>query len=211
MLRLSRIDLARRAEIGREKSARTRGQILAAARELYVVQTPASITVDAIVANAEIAKGTFYYHFADLAALEDALAEEIVRDLEDLIRPQRATRERGLMRVAVGFRAFLEHFHRDRQWGAFVARRTIEIPKLANVVRDALLADLKDARTNGELCIDDLQFAADLVIAFWTATVLRAQEPKAKSTLAEDATAALLRALGKTPSAAARMAVLSAG
>jgi AcrR family transcriptional regulator len=70
--RMARIDRARRAEIGREKRARTRSQIVAAASSLFAQRAVESVTVDDVVAKAGVAKGTFYVHFDDLAALTAA-------------------------------------------------------------------------------------------------------------------------------------------
>ena len=60
---MGKIDLARRAEIGREKRARTRAQIVEAGLVSFADRPPRTLTVDAIVEAAGVAKGTFYYHF----------------------------------------------------------------------------------------------------------------------------------------------------
>ena len=58
-----RIDLARRAQIGRDRRARTRAELMQAARRLYAARSFDSVTVDDVVNAAEVAKGTFYVHF----------------------------------------------------------------------------------------------------------------------------------------------------
>jgi len=60
---MARVNLARRAEIGSEKRARTRAAILDAARDCYATTTDGSVTVDAVMQAAGLAKGTFYVHF----------------------------------------------------------------------------------------------------------------------------------------------------
>ena len=53
---MAKIDLAKRAEIGRVKSAKTREQLLGAARSLYAQQAIESVTVEDIVREAGVAK-----------------------------------------------------------------------------------------------------------------------------------------------------------
>ena len=68
-----KIDLARRAEIGSEKRARTRAQIVEAGLVLLAERPPEALTVDAIVEAAGVAKGTFYYHFQSVEELVAAV------------------------------------------------------------------------------------------------------------------------------------------
>ena len=58
---MARIDLARRAQIGRDRRARTR-------RALYALTPIEAVTVDDLVGEA-VAKKTFYVHFDGLAEL----------------------------------------------------------------------------------------------------------------------------------------------
>lgn len=61
---MARIDPARRAQIGRDRRARTRSQLIEAARALYSRSAIEAVTVDEVVEEAAVAKGTFYVHFA---------------------------------------------------------------------------------------------------------------------------------------------------
>ena len=84
-----RIDLARRAEIGREKRARTRAQIVEAAAMLLAERPPEALTVDAVVEAAGVAKGTFYYHFESIEELAAAVGEKLGESFDDLLAPAR--------------------------------------------------------------------------------------------------------------------------
>ena len=63
---MANINLERRAEIGREKRARTKAQLIAAAKALFSKRPWELITIDEVVKEAGVAKGTFYTHFNDL-------------------------------------------------------------------------------------------------------------------------------------------------
>ena len=86
---MAKVDLARRAQIGQEKRARTRAALVTAAKSLFALRSIESVTIDEIVAEAELAKGTFYTHFDDLDALTAAVADELVAAFDDLMQPAR--------------------------------------------------------------------------------------------------------------------------
>jgi AcrR family transcriptional regulator len=203
---LARINVERRAEIGRQKSARTKMLILDAARTLYKTGPRTVLTVDAIVEQAGLSKGAFYYHFEDIVAVLAAISDDLTRDLDVLFEPLRMAQTRGLPRVGQGFHAFLVKVALDPEWGLIVARHADDALPFGDAVRSGLVGDLGDARRDGELGLLDVDLAADIVIAFWVRTALRISAAPDKGALIVDATAALLRALGKTPAAASRLA-----
>ena len=57
------------SKIGRDQRAKTREQVMAAARALYAERGFKSVSVDDVVRRAEVARGTFYIHFADIDGL----------------------------------------------------------------------------------------------------------------------------------------------
>jgi AcrR family transcriptional regulator len=71
------IDLARRAEIGAGRRARTRAQLLAAARALFGREGGRSTRVEDICETAAIARGTFYNYFPSFEALQAELFEDL--------------------------------------------------------------------------------------------------------------------------------------
>ena len=86
---MAKIDLARRAEIGRERRARTRAQIVDAAAILLSERPPEALTVDAVVEAAGVAKGTFYYHFQSMEELAAAVGEKLGESFDELLTPAR--------------------------------------------------------------------------------------------------------------------------
>ena len=80
---MAKIDMARRAEIGRDKRARTRAQILEAGTMLLAERPPEALTVDAIVEAAGVAKGTFYYHFQSIEELAAAVGAKLGESFDE--------------------------------------------------------------------------------------------------------------------------------
>jgi hypothetical protein len=72
---MASLELIRRAEIGRQKRARTRSQLIAALRARYSAgKLWNPITVDEVA------------HFDDLQGLTTAVAEDLVRSFDELLQ-----------------------------------------------------------------------------------------------------------------------------
>src|SRR6185295_11550837 len=97
---MAKIDLARRAEIGREKRARTRAQILEASAALLAERPPEALTVDAVVEAAGVAKGTFYYHFEGIDELAATVGEELAKSFDELLAPARLSMPDPIARMS---------------------------------------------------------------------------------------------------------------
>jgi AcrR family transcriptional regulator len=166
---MARIDLTRRAEIGREKRARTRAQLLEGAKSLLAERPLAAITIDDIVAASGVAKGTFYYHFKDIVELAGAVARELAVDFDELIRPHRVAFDNPLERVGFGLLSFLGKAEENYRWGRLVLNGVPASLELRHSVRQNLVADLSAAKRAGQLGVDDVELAADLVIGIWRA------------------------------------------
>ena len=106
---MAKVDPVRRAEIGREKRARTRAQLIAAANALFARQSVESVTVDDVVSEAGVAKGTFYVHFENLRELIAAVADELVRSFDEMLQPGRLSLPR---RAGAPYRFPLRPLHR---------------------------------------------------------------------------------------------------
>src|ERR1700752_1873536 len=105
---MAKVDLARRAEIGRERRARTRAQILEATEILLAERPPEALTIDMIVDAAGVAKGTFYYHFQSIAELAAAVGAKLGESFDDLVAPARLAFPDPITRLAFGLTKFLE-------------------------------------------------------------------------------------------------------
>jgi AcrR family transcriptional regulator len=201
---VARVNLARRAEIGREKRARTRTQLIEAAKTLLTERPIEAVTVDEVVTVAAVAKGTFYYHFNDLEELAAAVASELTRGFDTLIQSRRLVLSDPVERVAGGLMAFLDKAVEDCDWGRLVLNGPGP-PELGRSVRKNLVADLTAARQLGNLSLDDIALAADLVIGIWREVTRAIVEGRLTAGGVDVACAAMLRALGLTRSQASAL------
>jgi AcrR family transcriptional regulator len=140
---MAKVDPIRRAEIGREKRARTRAQLVAAASSLFARQAVESVTVDDVVKEAGVAKGTFYVHFEDLHALAAAVAQDLIQSFDELLQPGRLSISEPELRIAFGCSCFIDKAINDPSWARVVARMANSAPNGLEVARGRFLEDMR--------------------------------------------------------------------
>ena len=149
--KLAKIDLRRRAEIGRQRRAKSRAQIVEAARFLFTSRPIASVTIEDVTRQAQVAKGTFYSHFRSLDDLRAAVAVELSQTFEDLIDQSGLYAADPVARIAAGCAVFIGEAQRDPAWGALIARGACAFPTFASAARECLKTNLR-ARPKRRAC-----------------------------------------------------------
>jgi AcrR family transcriptional regulator len=196
---MARIDLARRAQIGRDRRARTRSQLIEAARALYGRSPIEAVTVDDVVAEAAVAKGTFYVHFDGLAELQAAVADELAQEFDELLQPRRLATQDPIERIAAGCGAFVGEALRNPAWGALVARGAVSMPNIALVPRDRLIEDLRRAAASGRLGDVTPELAFEFAVGIVLQAMQAAAERRIAPSQAPSVVAGILRAIGVKP------------
>src|SRR5271167_5281425 len=204
---MARIDLARRAQIGRDRRARTRSQLIEAARALYGRSPIEAVTVDDVVAEAAVAKGTFYVHFDGLAELQAAVADELAQEFDELLQPRRLATQDPIERIAAGCGAFVGEALRNPAWGALVARGAVSMPNIALVPRDRLIEDLQRAAASGRLGDVTPELAFEFAVGIVLQAMQAASEGRIAPPQAPKVVAAILRAIGVAPDSALDIAL----
>jgi len=203
---MARIDLARRAQIGRDRSARTRAELLTAARTLYAARPFDQVTVDDVVGAAGVAKGTFYVHFESLADLQSIVADELAREFDELLQPRRLALDDPIERIAAGCGAFIMQTLRDPAWGALVARSAATMPNVAGMARKRLKEDIDRAARYDHLGGVTSELAFDFANGIMLHTMLSAPQKRRSPAQASAVVAGILRAIGVAPEKAATVA-----
>jgi AcrR family transcriptional regulator len=203
---MARIDLARRAQIGRDRRARTRSQLIDAARALYALNPIEAVTVDDVVGEAVVAKGTFYVHFDGLAELQAAVADQLAHEFDELLQPRRLATQDPIERIATGCGAFVGEALSNPAWGALVARSALSMPNVALSARERLIEDLGRAAASGRLG----DVTPELAFEFASGIVLQAMQAAAERRIAPSqapgVVAGILRAIGVKPEEAQEIA-----
>jgi len=193
---MAKVNLERRAEIGQEKRARTRAQLIAAASALFAKRSWASVTIDDLVREAGVAKGTFYVHFEDMHALTVAVAADLIHSFDEMIQARRASTSDPLLRVAFGYDAFIERALEDPAWGALVARMARSNPSVGETARRRLREDLTlvlEEQPGGGLSLD---LALEAAIGVLLQVLAGIGEGRLKLADRQPAVSAVLGAIG---------------
>ena len=122
--------MARRAAKSRPSATRTvksaqdrQEEILAAAKALFAERGYANTSIQAIIREVGIAKGTFYHHFSSKADLLDALISRLSATILDVVNPLIDDPELDATRK------FLEYFHRIGTWKADQAAFMVDLSR----------------------------------------------------------------------------------
>jgi AcrR family transcriptional regulator len=196
---MSRVNLARRAEIGSAKRARTRAAILDAARQCYAA---GPVTVDAVMQAAGLAKGTFYVHFEDLGSLEKELGATLIVELDEQLQPARMAVSDPLTRFATATTILLRYLAAAPA-RARLAAHAIDIPSVSQAVLARMREDLGAAQAAGGLALPSSDLAARIVSAIFLQAAQDLGVGRIDARAVPDIVRAILRAIGCTPDDAA--------
>lgn len=114
--RKRKVDGERRAEIGRQRRARTRARILAVMFEIYGRENGLYCRVEEVCEGAGITRKTFYNHFAGMEDLREALTWEVSHDFLMAVIASINTMPNAAQRAASAIRYYVERGRTDPRW-----------------------------------------------------------------------------------------------
>jgi AcrR family transcriptional regulator len=179
---------------------------LEAARALYAAPTAAQVTVDAVMQEAGLGKGTFYVHFEDLAALEAGLAEALIEELDARLQPARRAADHPLTRLATAVTILLRDLGGAPARARLVGRVVTAMPGVADAMQAHLREDLAEVRSAGLLALGSVDLAVHVVTALCELAARELGEERIDAKAIPDIVRAVLRAVGCTPRDAAARA-----
>ena len=203
---MARVNLARRAEIGSERRARTRAAILDAARDWYAAAQAGPVTVDAVMQAAGLAKGTFYVHFNDLEELEAELGAVLIEEIDERLQPARRAVSDPLTRLATAATILLRGLAAQPAQARLVAHAADHIPDFGEAVHVRLREDLAAAQAAGRLALPSNDLAARIVSAIAMQAARDLGLGRIDKTTVPDIVRTILRAIGCPPADAAARA-----
>jgi AcrR family transcriptional regulator len=176
---------------------RTRAALLSAARRLFAARSVDGVSIDEIVAAADVAKGSFYNHFPDKAALAEALADEIRAGVEARVATLNAGVEDPARQVARALAFFVRQAAEHPEPAGVMLRlfpgAAVPDAPMDRGVRAAVRQGLDQGRFAG--CAPEP--AVLMAVGIVQIAVSRAlREPRGARRLAQELAAGLLRGLG---------------
>lgn len=110
------VDPERRLEIGRERRARTRAKIIAAAFDVFGDEAGLYARIEDVAETAGVTRATFYNHFTGMTELRDALSFEVTHDFLNAVTQVISQMPDVRDRSACAVRFYLRRAQADRRW-----------------------------------------------------------------------------------------------
>lgn len=202
--------VARRSD---RRRARTRAALLDAGRALYALRGLEAVSVDEIVAAADVAKGSFYNHFRDKDGFARAIAGGVRRQAERLVDAANAGVAAPEARVTRALCVFIR-FAIDHRDSAQVLWRLNSGATMADApINRGLRDEVERGIAAGRFTQVDLETGVLLIMGTVVISMRHALEERSTmppAALAQRMAAGMLRALGTPPRTAARVATAAA-
>jgi AcrR family transcriptional regulator len=204
----SAIDLGRRAEIGRERRARTRARIIAAAFDLLGSEHGLYSRIEDIADRAGVTRPTFYNHFKGMEELREALTAEVTHDFLVAVTQIVSGMPDPRQRAASAIRYYLHRARRDRQWAWSMLNMSANgIIFGAETYRQAELTVIEGMEA-GLLRVPSSAIGRDLILGSVLAAIGTLARTKAPADYSELIAGFILMGLGVPPEDAQRLASL---
>ena len=188
------------------RRARTRGKLVAAARELFAAQGVDATTIAEIAEHADTAHGSFYNHFSTKDEILAAVFEDTLTGQLRRLEARRAGITDPAERVAVAHRHLLAAVREDPEWGWLIVRLPLPHTIVATVLGEDAGADLDDGLAAGRFAVADPQVALHATGGALLGVMVLLLETGAGPGADEAHAAGVLRSFGVAPAEAAAIA-----
>ena len=155
---------SRRALIGLEKRERTRANLIEAAYWLFAQKEAESVTIDDIITEAGVARGTFYNYFQTREDVLRAVAASLSDEMNRKIWVQSTVIDDPATRMAIAIRHSLHQSIRDATWGWVIVRIGLVAAPLSETIERGVLSDLEAGIRLKRFQVDSSQAAIDLIL-----------------------------------------------
>lgn len=159
-----RSDKARRLELGRQRRARTRAKVIAAAFELFGEEDGLYARIEDVSQRAGITRATFYDHFSGMAELREAVSYEVTHDFLSAVSRTIALLDDARERITVAIRCYLHRVREVPGWGRSMINLSANgVIFGAETFREAE-GTVAQAIAAGQLSIDDSALGRDAIL-----------------------------------------------
>jgi AcrR family transcriptional regulator len=148
-----------RTLVGQQRRERTRLKILAAALKVFARSGTQAPLIEDFIAEAGIARGTFYNYFRTTSELLEATIEWLSADFIESIECELGEQIDPLSRLAIGLQLWLYKAEHDHAWASFVARPDF----IKHLPFEPVWRDLHQGRQEGKLNFPNERVAFDLL------------------------------------------------
>jgi len=183
----------------RDKRSRTRALLMDAAVTAFAKHGVEATAISEVTSIANVANGTFYYHFRDKAELVDAVAHAVAASLVDQVDEAISRVTSGAERVALATQYFIRLAAAEPEWGWLVAEAMTNTGEFRNQISRGIRKDIAIGIEQGHFDIELTELLLTSLLAI-VGTALRETLESPKRRRCEQAAAEMiLRVLGVPP------------
>ncbi len=191
------------------RAERTRDALIRAGRLLFAEQPVDAVAIDDIVRAADVAKGSFYNHFADKEALVRSVTGEIRAGVERAIGRANAGIDEPARRVARAVCVYMRYAVDEPVRAGVLVRVHSGHVSTSAPLNQGIVEDVSAGLASGRFAIATMESAVLYILGVSQISLTRiVQEPTLALavTLSQQMCALLLRGLGVPPSEAETLA-----
>jgi AcrR family transcriptional regulator len=136
--KLNPAQIERRLQIAAARRTRMHNRLLGAAYRLFAVHGSEAPTIDDVVKEANVARGSFYNYFQTRDELFRAVADDMARSINSVITRHLTGMDDPAARISLSFRVFL-HFAVSDQARGWILLRTMPLMGPLNAEMKAVI------------------------------------------------------------------------
>ncbi|EMK02250.1 MULTISPECIES: TetR/AcrR family transcriptional regulator [unclassified Leptospira] len=165
------------------KRERTRLQILKAALKLFARKDAGEASISDVIAEAEIANGTFYNHFKTKEELLEASSLTLIESLASEVETIMGDMDDPAERMALAGIYFFKKARMDSNWAWALIRVAAVTPRMSDILLSYPLRDLQRGITSGKFSIESTETALGLFVGSLHYGIRNILEGRAKNKL----------------------------
>lgn len=185
-----------RPRVAAERRERMRSRLLGTALQLVAERGPAAISIDDVIARAEVSRGTFYKYFPSPEALVREVAFSLATNLVQLADPVVRLRDDPAERVACGIRLVSRLALHHPAAAGFLVQLGWPDTESDNLLLAYVRRDVEEGMRRGRFREMPVSLALNMVSGAVMGAIHCMLRPGCSEDFAELSAAAALRALG---------------
>lgn len=202
----ARSDKMRRLELGRQRRAKTRAKVIAAAFELFGEEEGLYARIEDVSRRAGITRATFYDHFSGMSELREAVTYEVTHDFLTAVSHAVSLLSDPRERISTAIRFYLHRVREVPGWGRSMINLSANgIIFGIETFREAELT-VADAIAAGHLTIADSALGRDSILGTTIAAISTMLRKERDGDYPEQIVTAILVGLGVAPAEAREIA-----
>jgi AcrR family transcriptional regulator len=183
----------------RDKAQRTKALLMDAALAVFAKRGVEGTSVNEITAHANVANGTFYYHYKDKAEFVEVLGHAVAAVFVNRVDEFMVGLTDGAERVATATQQFIHLAAADEAWGWMIVHAVTDLGEFSASISRGIRKDVALGVEQGHFQMNPTDIAFGLLLSIVGAGLKVRLENPAKSGIENLTSEYVLRMLGLPP------------